>query len=129
MNGKLNMPLKKNMSLFIHERQAHIYNDLIFIFKKFMNPNGFKTIPVVIHCFTGNYNELNTHLKHGFYIGITSLNFFSFLFFDSLTFFVIFLFVNVFFNCEISGLKKCESGNKISSFEMYILKEVNCRIM
>ena len=51
--------------LFLHERDA--FDKQIEILNSFANDLP----PVVIHCFTGSKNSLNTYLEMGFYIGIT----------------------------------------------------------
>lgn len=51
--------------LFMHQRDAHMrFIDLISDYKKQL-PSG------VVHCFTGDKNEMQDYLDLGFYIGIT----------------------------------------------------------
>ena len=54
-----------SLPLFIHERDAH--DDLIII----LNDHISSVPAVVIHCFTGNRDQLERYLSLGFYIGIT----------------------------------------------------------
>tara|TARA_Y100000748_G_scaffold250122_1_gene215136 strand:+ start:2297 stop:3088 length:792 start_codon:yes stop_codon:yes gene_type:complete len=54
-----------NMPVFLHERHAH--NDFIDILKKYKD----NIDKAVVHCFTGNKNELEAYLDLGCYIGIT----------------------------------------------------------
>ena len=54
-----------NMPIFLHERNAHL--DFISILKKYKNDID----RVVVHCFTGEKNELKAYLDIGCYIGIT----------------------------------------------------------
>ena len=51
--------------LFIHERDAH--EDLVRILQQYTDILP----PTVIHCFTGNREELLKYLDMGFYIGLT----------------------------------------------------------
>uniref|UniRef100_A0A915I2C4 Deoxyribonuclease TATDN1 n=1 Tax=Romanomermis culicivorax TaxID=13658 RepID=A0A915I2C4_ROMCU len=52
--------------LFVHEREAH--EDLVKILtKRRQNPLP----PVVVHCFTGTWDEAKSYLDFGFYIGLT----------------------------------------------------------
>lgn len=52
------------MPLFLHERDAHVR--FCEIFKR-----SRKSVPAVIHCFTGTRDELMAYLKLGLHIGIT----------------------------------------------------------
>ncbi|KAJ6224207.1 hypothetical protein RDWZM_002752 [Blomia tropicalis] len=54
-----------NRPLFLHERDAH--DDFVRILNKYhaQLPN------VVVHCFTGSYEEAMKYLEMGFYIGLT----------------------------------------------------------
>ena len=54
-----------NMPIFLHERNAHL--DFISILKKYKNDID----RAVVHCFTGEKNELKAYLDIGCYIGIT----------------------------------------------------------
>ena len=54
-----------NMPLFLHEREAHQRLVEILLRHQSQLPK------VVIHCFTGNGDELEKYLEMGFYIGIT----------------------------------------------------------
>lgn len=53
------------MPLFLHEREAH--ERLIAILKEYEG----KYPAAVVHCFTGNQEELETYLDMGLHIGIT----------------------------------------------------------
>lgn len=53
------------MPLFLHERDAH--HDFVSILKE--HRQGINR--AVVHCFTGNANELQAYLEMGLYIGIT----------------------------------------------------------
>jgi TatD DNase family protein len=61
---QVKLACKLQMPLFIHEREAH--NDLMKILMKHVD-----LPPVVIHCFTGTEEELQTYIDADFYIGIT----------------------------------------------------------
>ncbi len=53
------------MPLFLHERDAH--PRFVEILSRYKDQLG----KVVVHCFTGQADELKTYLAMGFYIGIT----------------------------------------------------------
>lgn len=55
---------RPELSLFLHERQAH--NEFLSIYK-----NHSVTNKAVIHCFTGDKEQLKNYLDLGFFIGIT----------------------------------------------------------
>lgn len=54
---------KHNLPLFLHERDA--FDDFYHIMKNTKNVTG------VVHCFTGNYDQLKSYIDLGLYIGIT----------------------------------------------------------
>jgi TatD DNase family protein len=60
----IDLAIKLNKPMFLHERDAH---------KKFMEvlKPYIGKVKCVIHCFTGDKNELKTYIDAGFYIGIT----------------------------------------------------------
>ena len=53
-----------NLPLFLHERQAHL--DFLYLLK-----NNYSNINKVVHCFTGNCDQLKNYLDNDCYIGIT----------------------------------------------------------
>ena len=53
------------MPLFLHQRDAHL--DMINLLDEYSSRN----IKGVLHCFTGDLNELNAYLDRGYFIGIT----------------------------------------------------------
>jgi TatD DNase family protein len=53
-----------HLPLFLHERDAHQR------FREILTTHR-RTVPAVLHCFTGNSEELRTCLDLGLYIGIT----------------------------------------------------------
>eukprot|EP00004_Rigifila_ramosa_P017324 TRINITY_DN4205_c0_g1_i2.p1 TRINITY_DN4205_c0_g1~~TRINITY_DN4205_c0_g1_i2.p1 ORF type:complete len:304 (-),score=52.53 TRINITY_DN4205_c0_g1_i2:24-935(-) len=59
---ELAVALQKPM--FLHERNAH--QRFLSIWREFAHPPQ-----AVVHCFTGNAEELQTYLDMGFYIGLT----------------------------------------------------------
>ncbi len=54
-----------DMPLFLHERDAH--DDFVAILEPYLRDLD----KVVVHCFTGNGDQLDTYLELGLYIGIT----------------------------------------------------------
>lgn len=61
----LHLARKLSMPLFLHERDAH--NRFCEIFANFMD----MTEKSVVHCFTGNKEQVKKYVSMGFYIGIT----------------------------------------------------------
>jgi TatD DNase family protein len=61
------LEIAKNIKkpIFLHER--HAFKDFVNIFKKHKD----KLCKYVVHCFTGNKEELKTYIDMGCYIGIT----------------------------------------------------------
>lgn len=55
------------LPLFLHEREAH--TAFVGILAPFLEAQLLP--PVVVHCFTGNEDELRAYVKLGFYIGVT----------------------------------------------------------
>ena len=62
----LRLAIALQKPLFIHEREAHSY--LIEQISPYLGP---RLPPVVVHCFTGEKEELKAYVDLGFYIGIT----------------------------------------------------------
>lgn len=65
----IELALKHKLPLFIHERDA--FDKTIEIFDEYLDKLKENHINVVIHCFTGNSNQVKEYIKRGFYIGIT----------------------------------------------------------
>lgn len=61
----LELARELKMPLFLHEREAH--QDFVNILKKY--PDLIERS--VVHCFTGNEEEVKEYVEMGFYIGIT----------------------------------------------------------
>ena len=61
---KLAIELRK--PLFVHKREAH--NDLLKVFDEF---DSELLPPIVVHCFTGNKEEVMEYIRRGYYIGFT----------------------------------------------------------
>ncbi len=61
---QIKLSIKHNKPLFLHERDA--FDDFYNILFKYKNE-----IKGVVHCFTGNYEQMNKYLDLGMYIGIT----------------------------------------------------------
>ncbi|ETL92169.1 RNA 3'-phosphate cyclase [Phytophthora nicotianae] len=55
------------MPLFVHEREAH--EALVEVLQPFVESGVLP--PTVVHCFTGDENEMMKYLEMGFYIGLT----------------------------------------------------------
>lgn len=71
---QISLALELNKPLFLHERAAH--NDFISIldsygFKKNKNDNTNNPVNAIVHCFTGNIEELQTYVDRDYYIGLT----------------------------------------------------------
>ncbi len=64
MHYFMNFAKKVNLPLFLHERGAH--DSFLSIIKEHSVPNK-----SVVHCFTGNKQEVKSYLDLGMYIGIT----------------------------------------------------------
>ena len=67
------LAFKYKLPLVCHERAA--FNDFIKIIQqeiKLYWDKQCSPVDIVIHCFTGNENELKTYIKMGFYIGVTT---------------------------------------------------------
>jgi TatD DNase family protein len=60
----IELAIKLNKPMFLHERDAHEK------FMEVLEPYKDK-IKCVVHCFTGDKNELKAYIDAGFYIGIT----------------------------------------------------------
>jgi len=63
--AQLELARKTEKPLFLHERQAHE------AFVNIMNDYTDVIPRSVVHCFTGNEQQLKTYVSMGFYIGIT----------------------------------------------------------
>jgi TatD DNase family protein len=65
--AQIELGAKYKLPLYLHERDAHndFYNLLALYKAKYPNLNG------LVHCFTGNLNQMKKYLDLGFYIGIT----------------------------------------------------------
>ncbi|XP_066140026.1 3'-5' ssDNA/RNA exonuclease TatD [Euwallacea fornicatus] len=61
----INLAIEHNKPLFIHERDA--FNELNEILDRYSN----NLPPVVIHCFTGSFENALAYLSKGYYIGLT----------------------------------------------------------
>jgi TatD DNase family protein len=61
---QIKLSIKYNKPLFLHERDA--FEDFYNILSKYKGQ-----IRGVVHCFTGNKNQINKYLELGMYIGIT----------------------------------------------------------
>ena len=59
------LAMDNNMPIFLHERKAHL--DFLPMLKEYKN----KIDKAVVHCFTGEKNELKAYLDLDCYIGIT----------------------------------------------------------
>ena len=71
---QLNQAKKYNLPLFLHERLA--FDDTLRIIDKvFPNNNeegcNSSSPKIIIHCFTGNRNELKEYIKRGYYISLS----------------------------------------------------------
>ena len=72
-NYQVSLAVEVNKPLFLHERDAHID------FLKTLDAAGFNgenngasnPVDAIVHCFTGNINELQVYVDRGFYIGLT----------------------------------------------------------
>lgn len=62
---QVQLAIEVNKPLFVHERDAH--TELMSILDKYLD----KLPPTVIHCFTGNKEQLKMYLSKDFYIGLT----------------------------------------------------------
>lgn len=62
---QLELAREFNMPLFLHERSAH--KEFVEIMKKHEDLKS----QSVVHCFTGNEEEVKEYVEMGFYIGIT----------------------------------------------------------
>jgi TatD DNase family protein len=69
---QVDLALEVNKPLFLHERNAHS-DFLSALDAAGFSPDGSQKNPVecIVHCFTGNINELECYVKRGFYIGLT----------------------------------------------------------
>jgi TatD DNase family protein len=62
---QLDLAIELNMPVFIHERDAHdMMGEVLF-------PRLAQLPGAVIHCFTGNEEQLDDYVAQGLYIGIT----------------------------------------------------------
>ncbi len=61
---QIKLSIKYNKPLFLHERDA--FDDFYNILSKYKGK-----IKGVVHCFTGDKNQMNKYLELGMYIGIT----------------------------------------------------------
>lgn len=63
--AQIRLAMAHGLPLFLHQRDAH--DDFIAVLDEFKG----ELPPAVVHCFTGNANELEHYLERGFYIGVT----------------------------------------------------------
>lgn len=63
--GHIQLAIKHNLPLFIHERDA--FEDMIKILDEYKEEH----IKIVIHCYTGNITAVKAYIDRGFYIGLT----------------------------------------------------------
>ena len=65
--SQIDLAAKYNLPLYLHERDAHddFYNLLALYKTKYPDLKG------IVHCFTGNKNQMKKYVDLGFYIGIT----------------------------------------------------------
>ena len=71
---QISLALECKKPLFLHERAAH--EDFISIldsygFKKNKNDDTNNPVDAIVHCFTGNVDELETYIDRDYYIGLT----------------------------------------------------------
>nr|AIF71173.1 TatD related DNase [Globisporangium ultimum] len=66
---QLDLACRLQKPLFLHERLAH--DDFMALIKQCQQKFNDYFPPVVVHCFTGNEQELREYVRQGFYIGIT----------------------------------------------------------
>lgn len=66
---QLDLACRLQKPLFLHERLAH--EDFMALIKECRQRFGGDFPPAVVHCFTGNEQELREYVSQGFYIGIT----------------------------------------------------------
>ena len=64
---QIELAIEKKLPLFLHERDAS--EDFLAILDEYKDELG--QINVIVHCFTGNENEVKEYVDRGFYIGIT----------------------------------------------------------
>lgn len=62
---QIQLAIELRKPLFLHERDAH--TQFLEVLQRYRN----KLPAVVVHCFTGNKQELLKYLDEGFYIGLT----------------------------------------------------------
>lgn len=68
--AQVTMALEMKMPLFLHVREAR--EDFVSVLTKLGFPtSGPPPVPAVVHCFTGETNELKQYVDMGFYIGLT----------------------------------------------------------
>lgn len=60
----INLSMKSGKPLIIHCREA--YEDLIWILSEY----NFMSLPGVVHCFSGDYEQAMTLIDMGFYLGV-----------------------------------------------------------
>lgn len=63
--AQLNIATELNMPVFLHERDA--FDEQMNLLKKYRS----SLVGGVVHCFTGNINQIKAYLDLDFYIGIT----------------------------------------------------------
>lgn len=63
--AQIRLAIAHGLPLFLHQRDAH--DDFIAVLDGFRK----QLPPTVVHCFTGEANELEHYLERGFYIGVT----------------------------------------------------------
>lgn len=65
--AQIELAAKYKLPLYLHERDAHddFYNLLALYKAKYHDLTG------IVHCFTGNENQMKKYVDLGFYIGIT----------------------------------------------------------
>lgn len=66
---QLSLAIQYEKPLYFHFRAAHA--DTISTLSKFNFRSDNTVVPAVVHCFTGNFEELQEFVSLGFYIGLT----------------------------------------------------------
>ena len=68
--AQLSLAIEYQMPLYLHSRAAK--DDFVTVLSEFgFGPANIPPVPVCVHCFTGDTEELRIYLDSGYYIGLT----------------------------------------------------------
>ena len=67
--AQLDLAYEYNLPIFLHERLA--FEDTLQCIDEALEKHGGKSVPIIVHCYTGSYNECVEYMKRGYYTSIS----------------------------------------------------------